>query len=175
MPAGSETDRARCGRLRRSRRPAPQRRERRCHPKTTPHKGLHAKADRFSAVFGDRHGHHADPGICECREREDGIARDIDHRANASNHAIRGLATIRRQASSVQARSRGGFTTKIHAKSDASGSLIAFDLTGGETADAPHFTTLLDIGPDIAPRAAIGDKGYSVNRRGIGALARSWC
>src|SRR3984957_12194064 len=32
-------------------------------------------------------------------------------------------------------RSRGGFTTKIHAKSDASGDIIAFDLTGGEAFD----------------------------------------
>jgi len=46
-------------------------------------------------------------------------------------------------------RSRGGFTTKIHAKSDASGDIIAFDLTGGEASDARHFETLLDIGPDI--------------------------
>jgi hypothetical protein len=46
-------------------------------------------------------------------------------------------------------RSRGGFTMKIHAKSDASGDVIAFDLTGGEASDARHFETLLDIGPDI--------------------------
>ncbi len=43
--------------------------------------------------------------------------------------------------------------------------MIGFDLTGGEKADAPHFSILLDIGPDIAPRAAIGDKGYASNRR----------
>jgi transposase len=68
-------------------------------------------------------------------------------------------------------RSRGGFTTKIHAKSDASGAIIAFDLTGGERADAPHFPILLGIGPDIAPRAAIGDKGYSskANRAAVRA------
>jgi hypothetical protein len=37
---------------------------------------------------------------------------------------------------------------------------------GGEAADAPRFETLLDIGPDIHSRAAIGDKGYAgkVNR-----------
>ena len=58
-------------------------------------------------------------------------------------------------------RSRGGFTTKIHAKSDASGDIIAFDLTGGEASDARHFETLLDIGPDVQPRAAICDKGYA--------------
>ena len=55
-------------------------------------------------------------------------------------------------------RSRGGFTTKIHAKSDASGDIIAFDLTGGEAFDGRHFETLLDIGPDIQPRAVICDK-----------------
>ena len=52
-------------------------------------------------------------------------------------------------------RSRGGFTTKIHAKSDASGDIIAFGLTGGEAFDGRHFETLLDIGPDIQPRAVI--------------------
>ena len=71
-------------------------------------------------------------------------------------------------------RSRGGFTTKIHAKSDASGDIIAFDLTGGEASDGRHFKTLLDIGPDIQPRAVICDKGYAskanrdaARRRGI--------
>src|SRR3984957_18079147 len=63
-------------------------------------------------------------------------------------------------------RSRGGFTTKIHAKADASGDIIAFDLTGGQAFDGRHFETLLDIGPDIQPRAVICDKGYAskVNR-----------
>jgi hypothetical protein len=58
-------------------------------------------------------------------------------------------------------RSRAGFTTKIHAKSDASGDSIAFDLTAGEASDARHFDLLLDIGPDIQPRAVICDKGYA--------------
>jgi transposase len=52
-------------------------------------------------------------------------------------------------------------TTKIHAKSDASGDIIAFDLTGGEASDARHFDVPLDIGPDIQPRAVICDKGYA--------------
>ena len=41
-------------------------------------------------------------------------------------------------------------------------------------ADTTRFETLLDIGPDITPRAALGDKGYSskanraaTRRRGI--------
>ena len=66
-----------------------------------------------------------------------------------------------RQEGQALGRSRGGFTTKIHAKSDASGDIIAFDLTGGEAFDGRHFETLLDIGPDIQPRAVICDKGYA--------------
>ena len=37
-------------------------------------------------------------------------------------------------------RSRGGFTTKIHAESDASGDIFAFDLTGAAASDAPRPT-----------------------------------
>jgi transposase len=69
-------------------------------------------------------------------------------------------------------RSRGGFTTKIHAKSDASGAIIAFDLTGGEAFDGRHFETLLDIGPAIQPRAVICDKGYASKANRDAARAR---
>jgi transposase len=81
----------------------------------------------------------------------------LDHRARA---CIGGRGE-RGQEGQALGRSRGGFTTKIHAKSDASGDIIAFDLTGGEASDARHFETLLDIGPDVQPRAAICDKGYA--------------
>jgi hypothetical protein len=53
------------------------------------------------------------------------------------------------------------FTTKIRAKSNASGDILDFDLTGGEAFDGRHFEILLDIGPDIQPRAVICDKGYA--------------
>ena len=81
----------------------------------------------------------------------------LDHRARA----CLGSGRKRGQEGQALGRSRGGFTTKIHAKSDASGGIIAFDLTGGEASDARHFETLLDIGPDVKPRVALGDKGYS--------------
>jgi transposase len=63
-------------------------------------------------------------------------------------------------------RSRGGFSTKIRLKTDFDGYPIAFDLTGGEAADAPHMPILMDIGPDVEPRAMVDDKGYAskVNR-----------
>jgi hypothetical protein len=37
---------------------------------------------------------------------------------------------------------------------------LTFHLTGGEASDSRNFEILLDIGPDITPRAALGDKGY---------------
>lgn len=45
--------------------------------------------------------------------------------------------------------------------------MIAFDLTGGEKGDAPHFPVLLGLGPDVDPRAVVADKGYAskANRR----------
>ena len=54
-----------------------------------------------------------------------------------------------------------GGSTKIHAKSDASGDIVAFDLTAGEAFDGGQVETLLDIGPDIQPPAVICDKGYA--------------
>ena len=81
-------------------------------------------------------------------------------------------AGARGQEGQALGRSRGGFTTKIHAKSDASGDIIAFDLTGGEAFDGRHFETLLDIGPDIQPRAVICDKGYASKANRDAARAR---
>lgn len=46
-------------------------------------------------------------------------------------------------------------------KTDFEGYPIAFDLTGGEKGDAPHFPLLLDLGPDIKAKAAVADKGYA--------------
>jgi transposase len=92
----------------------------------------------------------------------------LDHRARACV----GGRSKRGQEGQALGRSRGGFTTKIHAKSDASGDIIAFDLTGGEASDARHFETLLDIGPDIRPRAAICDKGYASKANREAARAR---
>jgi transposase len=87
-------------------------------------------------------------------------ASHSDVRFNHRARACVGGRSKRGQEGQALGRSQGGFTTKIHAKSDASGDIIAFDLTGGEAFDGRHFETLLDIGPDIQPRAVICDKGY---------------
>src|SRR5919206_3495171 len=61
-------------------------------------------------------------------------------------------------------RSRGGFSTKIHLKVDLEDLPLAFHLTQGQASDSPQFEILLDLGPDIVPRAAVGDKGYDGQR-----------
>jgi transposase len=71
--------------------------------------------------------------------------------------------------------SRGGFSTKIHLKTDFSGLPIAFHLTAGEASDGRNFKTLLDIGPDINPRAALGDKGYDSKSNREAARQRGIC
>jgi Transposase DDE domain len=60
-------------------------------------------------------------------------------------------------------------------KTDFGGQPIAFHLTGGEASDSRNFETLLDIGPDINPRAALGDKGYDSKSNREAARRRNIC
>ena len=69
-------------------------------------------------------------------------------------------------------RSRGGFSTKIHLKTDLDGRPLDFHLTAGEVSDSTQFETSLDIGPDIQPRIAITDKGYDSRANRAAARAR---
>ena len=69
-------------------------------------------------------------------------------------------------------RSRGGFSTKIHLKTDLDGNPLDFHLTGGEASDSTQFETSLDIGPDIHPRIAMTDKGYDSQANRAAALRR---
>ena len=72
-------------------------------------------------------------------------------------------------------RSRGGFSTKIHLKVDLDGRPLAFHLTEGQASDSPQFEILLDLGPDITPRAVVGDKGYDAKANRSAARERSIC
>jgi transposase len=60
-------------------------------------------------------------------------------------------------------------------KTDFDGNPLAFHLTGGEANDSPQFETLLDLGPDIRPRAAITDKGYDAKTNRAAARNRGIC
>jgi transposase len=69
-------------------------------------------------------------------------------------------------------RSRGGFSTKIHLKTDLDGNPLDFHLIAGEVSDSTQFETSLDIGPEIRPRIAITDKGYDSQANRAAARAR---
>ncbi len=69
-------------------------------------------------------------------------------------------------------RSRGGFSTKIHLKTDLDGNPLDFHLTGGEASDSTQFATSLDLGPDIRPRVVVTDKGYDSQADRAAARAR---
>jgi transposase len=56
-------------------------------------------------------------------------------------------------------RSRGGFTTKIHARCDGKGRPLGFTLTPGQAHDTKGFLTLLRMMGDKID-ALLGDKGY---------------
>ncbi|MGH8163718.1 MAG: IS5 family transposase, partial [Rhodanobacteraceae bacterium] len=90
--------------------------------------------------------------------------QDCAYRADVRQHrgarACLGRRRKRGQENQALGRSRGGFSCKIHLKTDFDGLPIAFHLTGGEVSDCTQLETSLDIGPDITPRAALTDKGY---------------
>ena len=69
-------------------------------------------------------------------------------------------------------RSRGGFSTTIHLKTDLDGNPLDFHLTRGQASDSTQFETSLNIGPDIRPRIAITDKGYDSQANRAAGRAR---
>ena len=91
----------------------------------------------------------------------------------------------KKRAARALGRSRGGFGTKIHLRTDGKGNPIVFTLTGGEKHDAPQALKLVDIAtgvikragrgrPRLRPQRLAGDKGYDsmtlrteLRRRGI--------
>ena len=107
------------------------------------------------------------------RDQPDGSS-GADVRQHRGARPCFGCRGKRGQDGQALGRSRGGFSTKIHLKADFDGLPLAFHLTGGEVSDSPQFEILLDIGPDVAPRAVLTDKGYdakanrsAARRRGI--------
>ena len=106
-------------------------------------------------------------------ERDGGSGADV--RFHRGPRPCLGGRRKRGQHDQALGRSRGGFSTKIHLKTDFGGLPIAFHLTGGEASDSRNFETLLDIGPDINPRAALGDKGYDFKSNREAARQRGIC
>src|SRR3546814_2420602 len=68
-------------------------------------------------------------------------------------------------------RSRGGFTSKIHARCDNQGLPVGFILTGGEASDYTAAEPLMAI-PVATPKALLADKGYDGDRFRASLLVR---
>jgi transposase len=60
-------------------------------------------------------------------------------------------------------------------KTDFDGHPLAVHVTGGEASDSRQFEILLDIGPDITPRAVLTDKGYDAQANRQAARQRRIC
>jgi len=102
-------------------------------------------------------------------------ASRADVRLHCGARACLGGRRKRGQGGQALGRSRGGFSTKIHLKVDPEGLPLAFHLTEGQASDNPQFEILLDLGPDITPRAGVGDKGYDSKANRAAARERGIC
>jgi len=97
-------------------------------------------------------------------------ASRADVRLDRHPRACVGGRRKRGQDGEALGRSRGGFSTKIHLKTDLDGYPIGFHLTGGEASDSRNFEVLLDLGPDVDPRAVVADaktNREAARKRGI--------
>jgi hypothetical protein len=95
-----------------------------------------------------------DPGVawaaCRC-----GACHRFDNRAGAPPCRRRKRGNQEKQA---LGRSRGGFSTKIHLRTNAKGNPLTFDLTGGEVHETQGFAALMEL-HDAQPGKLLGDKG----------------
>src|SRR3982751_3037717 len=99
-------------------------------------------ADDFQYACGECRYRMADAGFYDCS------------RPSACRWRKRG------QQNEALGRSRGGFSTQIHAVCDALGHPLRFILTGGQAADCRQALALLD---GLKADAVLADKGYDAN------------
>ena len=89
---------------------------------------------------------------------------DEEHRDRQHLHqgATRGLRWKRGRQIQAIGRSRGGWTTKIHALTDVLGRPYALMLTAGNVSDVKAAPALLERADHM--RYLLGDKGYDADR-----------
>ena len=115
------------------------------------------------------------------------INRAHQHAAGARRHPEDQVEPpLGEPADHALGRSRGGWTTKVHLASEQRRKTLSTQLTGGQAADSPQFTTVLErirvphrTGPGrprTRPDRVLADKAYSsrgnrayLRRRGIKA------
>ena len=104
----------------------------------------------------------------------------IDSTITRAHACAAGAAGSNAEAEAL-GRSKGGFTTKIHAITDALGNPLDFILTGGQSSDVGQADALLQLTPAGA-EALLGDKGYdsdafvhAIQERGMQAVIPPRC
>src|SRR3984893_2028725 len=88
--------------------------------------------------------------------RRRGTCHRFDDRAGAPACSRRKRGNQNREA---LGRSRGGFSTKIHLRTNAKGDPLTFDVTGGEAHEVKGYDALMRL-HDANPSKLLGDKGY---------------
>lgn len=99
----------------------------------------------------------------------------IDSTINRAHACAAGAAGSNADAEAL-GRSRGGFSTKVHAITDALGLPLGFILTGGQNSDIGQAESLLELAPEET-EALGADKGYdcdalieAIKARGMTAI-----
>jgi transposase len=115
---------------------------------------------RLEAVLAAQSNRRVRGFLSDAGGNQQDRAPGSDVRQHRGTGACLGGRSKRGQQNQALGRSRGGFSCKIHLKTDFNGLPIAFHLTGGEVSDSTQLICSLGIGPDIRPRAALTDKGY---------------
>ena len=98
-------------------------------------------------------------------------AKDVTGTLNRLKRVERQVRGIGACANAL-GRSRGGFTSKIHARCDNQGLPLGFILTGGEASDYTAAEPLMAL-PGATPKALPADKGYDGDRFRESLLIRS--
>jgi len=88
--------------------------------------------------------------------RRPGACHRLDDHTGASTCSRRKRGNQEQEA---LGRSRGGFSTKIHLRTNAKGDPLTFDITGGEAHEVKGYDALMEL-CDARPDKLIGDKGY---------------
>ena len=118
------------------------------------------RVSAVSALGRDRgvRRHAGDPGGA-------GGSRPPSRHGRQHHHpsaSLRGRHKKGTQSAEALGRSRGGFTTKIHARCDARGRPLGFTLTPGQAHDTQGFLILLRLVGDRI-KAMLADKGYDAD------------
>ncbi|MCO6161188.1 IS5 family transposase, partial [Asaia lannensis] len=128
-----------------------------------PWRDMHERYGKWNSVYV-RFRRWAEQGVWDAMLQtlvDLGLTNDWQHMIDSTSVRGHVSAAGRKRGARANAlgRSRGGFTSKIHARADNQGRPLGFILTGGEASDYTSAEPLMAI-PAATPRALLADKGY---------------